>query len=92
MSLIAIMARCTTIQFADCNKMKIPACLLIFKAFHGRNETRTAHRKPNLASLVTGLEGRPLERRLQGLHRLRPARATQYKQEAVEESGGERER
>lgn len=28
-----------------------------------------------LASLVAGLEGRPLERRLEGLHRLRPAAA-----------------
>jgi hypothetical protein len=73
MSLIAIMARCTTIQFADCDEINKP--LFIRQSMDETRKGKTTQSKPNLASLVAGLEGRALERRLQGLHRLRPARA-----------------
>jgi len=86
-SLIAIIARCTTIQFADCAQ---PA-----RMNNPRNPDSNPRKKrdephqdrTNLASLVAGLEGRPLQRRLQGLHRLRPATRPRRNEQANQKQG-----
>ena len=91
-SLIAIIARCTTIQFADCAQPTLPVKKP--RSHPWQKQDQAFKWNSDLASLVAGLEGRPLERRLQGFHRLRPARAAAerigpIKKRGRRRSGGE---